>query len=142
MREWDASARAWLQTADRVKHLQQKQLSLIIDNIELPVNANTDTFESVIRAWTSALTQMESLLKGISQTASNGEIILALSSWHLYPDIMIVVPTTTHVHQRDSAFVLGGIITLGLQKNDFQHGGVYWSLPLILWSRGHLCIVD
>lgn len=130
IREWDASARAWLRTADMVKNVQQKQLSLIVDNIKLPVNTSPDTFESVINAWKNSLTQMEGLINGISQNASNGEIILALSSWHLFPDMMVVFPTVTHVHQRDPIFTRGGVLTLGLEVPESQCNGVYWSLPL------------
>ncbi|EMR66652.1 hypothetical protein UCREL1_6361 [Eutypa lata UCREL1] len=53
---WDSSARAWLQTADSAKRLQQTQLMLIINNVRLPVNSSRDPYESVITAWTSAHT--------------------------------------------------------------------------------------
>lgn len=36
--EWDASARAWLQTADESKVLCQKQLMLIVENVNIPVS--------------------------------------------------------------------------------------------------------
>ncbi|KAL9117678.1 MAG: hypothetical protein Q9187_005783, partial [Circinaria calcarea] len=129
IREWDASARAWLRTADTVKKVQQKQLSLIVDNIKLPVNNYPDTFESVMHAWKNSLTQMEGLINGISQP-SNGEIILALCSWHLFPDMIVVGPAATHVYQRDLIFIRGGVLTLGLEVPESQCTGVYWSLPL------------
>ncbi|KAL9631380.1 MAG: hypothetical protein Q9204_004250, partial [Flavoplaca sp. TL-2023a] len=55
--EWDDSARAWLRVADAIKKKQQKQLMLILDNIQVPVNAKTDTYESVMEAWSNALIQ-------------------------------------------------------------------------------------
>ncbi|KAL9612539.1 MAG: hypothetical protein Q9167_002878 [Letrouitia subvulpina] len=128
--EWDASARAWLRAADTVKTKQQKQLMLIIDNIAAPVNRKTNTYESVMEAWKSSLAQMEALVKGISQIAQDGEILLALSAWHLFPDINVAAPAVTLVRQHDSTFHSGGILTVGLQKPDQQHTGVYWSLPL------------
>lgn len=36
--EWDASARAWLRTADEVKAFTQKQLMLIVENVNIPVS--------------------------------------------------------------------------------------------------------
>jgi len=70
--EWDASARAWLRVADARKCRQQKQLMLILENIQSPVNKKTDTYSSVISAWTNALIQMEGLINGVSQEAQGG----------------------------------------------------------------------
>ena len=128
--EWDASARAWLRTADAVKTRQQKQLMLIIDNVRGSVNKMTDTYESVMAAWKNSLTQMEGLIEGISQQATNGDILLALTAWHLFPDMIVVVPCTTHVRQYDPIFASGGVLTIGLEKPGSYRSGVYWSLPL------------
>ena len=131
IREWDASARAWLRAADSVKKVQQKQLSLIIDNIKLPVNGKTETYGSVIEAWKNSLAQMDGLVNGISQNARHGDILLALSAWHLFPDMMVVMPTTTEIRQHDPIFSSGGMLTLGLKMPDNAGcSGVYWSLPL------------
>ena len=46
--DWDASARAWLQTADEAKRLQQTQLMLIINNLQLPVNNSKNVYLSLI----------------------------------------------------------------------------------------------
>ncbi|KAI9659837.1 MAG: hypothetical protein M1821_001188 [Bathelium mastoideum] len=46
--EWDASARAWLQTADSVKEYKQIQLLQILKNISLPVNSNPQLYTSVV----------------------------------------------------------------------------------------------
>ncbi|KAL8672969.1 MAG: hypothetical protein Q9168_002602 [Polycauliona sp. 1 TL-2023] len=128
--EWDDSARAWLRVADGVKKKQQKQLMLILDNVQLPVNWKTTTYESVMEAWSNALTQMEALVQGISQQARSGDILLAVSSWHLFPDLTVVTPSITHVHQHDPAFGSGGLLTIGLQTPMVQESGVHWSLPL------------
>ena len=128
--EWDDSARAWLRVADGVKRKQQKQLMLILDNVQVPVNGKTDTYESVMEAWKNALNQMEALVQGISQQARGGDILLALSSWHLYPDLTVVTPSMTHVRQNDPVFGSGGILTIGLQTPTVLETGVHWSLPL------------
>ncbi|KAI4179393.1 MAG: hypothetical protein L6R41_007870 [Letrouitia leprolyta] len=128
--EWDASARAWLRVADKVKIKQQKQLMLILDNIQGPVNGKTDTYASVMEAWHNSLAQMEALLQGISQQARNGDILLALCSWHLFPDITVVKPSVAYVRQSDPVFVSGGVLTLGLETSTPDRTGVHWSLPL------------
>ncbi|KAL8789827.1 MAG: hypothetical protein Q9213_000895 [Squamulea squamosa] len=128
--EWDDSARAWLRVADSVKKKHQKQLMLILDNVQIPVNCKADTYESVVEAWSNSLTQMEALVQGISQQARSGDILLALSSWHLFPDLAVVPPSMTHVRQSDPVFGSGGVLTIGLQAPTIQEKGVHWSLPL------------
>ena len=128
--EWDTSARSWLRTADTVKNVQYKQLKLIIDNLKTPVNKIPDTYESVMAAWKNSLSQMEGLIEGIAQQAIGGDVILAISAWHLYPDMRVVVPFTVHVSQQDPSFASGGILTIGLEIRDSQPSGVFWSLPL------------
>ena len=130
LREWDASARSWLLTADKIKNRQQKQLMLILDNIRSSVNKMSDTYESVLTAWQNSLTQMEGLIQGISQNAINGDILLALSAWHLFPDMLVLVPHKTSVRQQDPIFNSGGVLTIGLEKPDLDQNGIYWSLPL------------
>ncbi|KAI4265371.1 MAG: hypothetical protein L6R38_009471 [Xanthoria sp. 2 TBL-2021] len=128
--EWDDSARAWLRVADGVKKKQQIQLMLIVDNVQVPVNKRIDTYESVMEALNNALTQVEALVQGISQQARSGDILLALSSWHLFPDLTVVTPSMTHVRQNDPVFGSGGVLTIGLQAPTVQEKGVHWSLPL------------
>ena len=128
--EWDASARSWLQTADSVKGRQYKQLKLITDNLHAPVNKIPDTYNSVVAAWKNSLSQMEGLIEGIAQQAFAGDIIIAISAWHLYPDMRVVVPSAVHVSQQDPIFASGGILTIGLEMRDSQQSGVSWSLPL------------
>ena len=128
--EWDASARSWLRTADRVKYTQQKQLMLIVDNVKGCVNKMSDTYESVLTAWKHSLTQMEGLIQGISQQAMSGDILLASSAWHLFPDMQVVDPCTTLVVQNDPIFKSSGVLTVGLEKPNLDQNGIHWSLPL------------
>lgn len=90
--EWDNSARAWLRAADDAKNIQQTQLLLILKNINVPVNHEKgNLYGSVISAWKGALELMENLFRGIAQRITpynnNGALLLALSSWHIYPDM-------------------------------------------------------
>ncbi len=128
--EWDASARAWLHAADRVKAYEQKQLVLILDNIRHHVNSAQGTFESVIKAWQDSLAVFEALVNGVSQKAKSGEILLALSAWHLYPNLMIVEPCPKTIEQKDPLLHSCGILTIGLHRVEEEQGGISWSLPL------------
>jgi len=128
--EWDASARAWLRVADAEKSRQQKQLMLILENVQTPINKETKTYRSVISAWKNALIQMEGLINGVSQEAQGGDIILGLSAWHLFPDLMVVAPRPTPVRQGDPIFTHGGVLTIGLVNPSTEDRGVHWSLPL------------
>lgn len=128
--DWDASARAWLRAADGVKNKQQTQLMLIIDNIRAPVNWKIDTYQSVMSAWTNSMAQMEDLVQGFPQKAQGGDILLALSAWHLFPDMALVVPCVKYVRQDDPIFTSGGVLTIGLEPPRPEQKGVYWSLPL------------
>lgn len=87
--EWDNSARAWLGFADRARDEQQTKLKLVIDDIEQSIATKSSLYESIIDAWTVALLGMEELLKGSSQGVSHSGVILALASWHLYPNLSV-----------------------------------------------------
>lgn len=126
---WDASARAWLRSADSAKKLRQTQLMLIINNLSLAVNSSKDPYESVIQAWISSLKAMERLVQGMPQRVQDGAVLLAISSWHLYPDMEILVEQVKRVDQQD-ALMHGGLITLSKPAISPNKEGVFWSLPL------------
>lgn len=128
--DWDASTRAWLQTADEVKQLQQTQFMLIINNLQLPVSNNMSVYQSVIESAKIALLSMENLLNGAAQRVQNGAFLLGLSTWHIYPDMVVHGSTTKSIKQDDRLVPEGGIITLGLQGDAEFNQGIYWSLPL------------
>ncbi|KAI1196657.1 hypothetical protein F5X97DRAFT_304374 [Nemania serpens] len=129
--EWDASARAWLRVADSCKSLQQKQLLLIIGNLDRQVNSKASVYDSVIKAWITGLEAMESLLQGCPIIMQSGDIPLALSSWHIYPDLNLLDPATKMVHQKDPLVPEAGILTIGLNWHGKTHDkGLQWSLPL------------
>lgn len=96
-----------------------KQLGLIVDNVRGPVNREYGLFQSVMTAWTDGMTQMEGLASGISQRTHTGGVLLALPAWHLYPDMMAVVPCVTRVRQNDPMFASGGVMTVGLGATPF-----------------------
>ncbi|KAL8791858.1 MAG: hypothetical protein Q9195_005520 [Heterodermia aff. obscurata] len=129
--QWDSSARAWLCTADHAKRIQQTQLRLISDNISFPVSTDPKVYSSVISCWTTAMTAMNDLIEGKPQSVQSGALLLALSAWHLYPDISVQSTLVRFIKQDDPLVDQGGIITVGLQNRTKQsEDGVYWSLPL------------
>lgn len=129
--EWDASARAWLLTADRVKKQEYDQFRTLLENIDEPVSASTHVFPSVINAWKSALRTMEDLVTGLPQATQNGAIILGLSAWHLYPDLAIFGPQNFQVHMDDNLIQKGGVLSLGLKtRKSSDSSGVFWCLSL------------
>ena len=87
---WDASARAWLAVADAAKKREQTQTMLVIKNIMLPVNQKTTVYSSVTEAWTSALISFDKIISGVPCNVTNGAILLALGSWHIYPDMHLL----------------------------------------------------
>lgn len=127
---WDASARAWVQSADEAESRRKTQLMLILENISLPVNSEKDLYHSVTAAWSAALLGMENLVKGIPQQIQDGAALLGMSSWHLYPDMVVLGSVTAEVKQEDPLFSSSAILTLGLQFADRSRHGVSWSLPL------------
>lgn len=133
LRDWDSSARAWLRVADTVMAKRQTQLHLIVDNMHLPVNLKPDTYDSVMDAWASAMAQMERLLEGAPLQVCNGDILLGLLSWHLYPDMRYLSRKDQEVKQRDPLLEGRGILSLGLEPSPRMtrdRQAVFWSLPL------------
>ncbi|OCL05909.1 hypothetical protein AOQ84DRAFT_224383 [Glonium stellatum] len=142
--DWDASARAWLRTADSIKLRQQTQLKLIPSNITLPINQQQSVFTSVIAAWTTALQTMEKLISGMPQAAQDGASLLGLSAWHLYPDMAVLGPNPIDLQMHDPLVSRGGVLTLGLcASSGHNRLGVYWSLSLAhLRHYGHPVAVE
>ena len=129
--DWDASAQAWLRAADMAKNVPQKKLALIVENLDIPVNRNIDVYTSVIQTWKTAMTTLDNLVGGMGYRVQDGSVLLGLSSWHLYPDIIVLGKVTKELKQGDTLIAPGGIVTIGLQSVDAVHNrGVYWSLPL------------
>lgn len=144
--EWDNSARAWLRHADHVKKKQQIQAMLICSNLDLPVNAKPETYSNVTSGWKNALSGMESLLRGLSQNVTDGGLLLALSSWHLYPDLIVsfyfisisfIIANLLKafgqqtIEQNDSLIPRGVHVLVALESSPWQSPqGIYWCLSL------------
>ncbi|KAF2247597.1 hypothetical protein BU26DRAFT_400991, partial [Trematosphaeria pertusa] len=132
--QWDASTRAWLQVADDNQIRRQKQLMLIINNVNIPVNqgnSSVSTYARVTEAWKTALEALEKLFSGQSESISKGSILLGLASWHLYPNLLVLGEKITTIDFNDPAVEGSGQLTIGLRNPDpDKDEGVYWSLSL------------
>lgn len=128
---WDASARAWLQSADHATLKQQTQLMLIVKNIQLPFFGGSSTYSQIIESWQHAMICLERLIKGEPQEISNRAILLAYSAWHLYPDLIILGNPISKVIFNDRCVNSNGVGTLSRQpRSNTTKQGTTWSLAL------------
>ncbi|KIV87743.1 hypothetical protein, variant [Exophiala sideris] len=104
---------------------------LILGNLGLSVPSGPSVYDSVLAAWKAALAFTENVVNGIPQTVQSAAVMLALSAWHLYPDLAILGDRPKPVKQGDELICHGGIVTIGLQKDSPSNDmGITWSLPL------------
>jgi hypothetical protein len=99
--EWDASARAWLRAADSVRAVEQRQLMTFLDKVDISVSRNLEVYASIVSAWKSALRSMERLIRDMPQAVDTGPILLALESWYLYPDVVVLGSRTAELRFKD-----------------------------------------
>ena len=137
--DWDASARAWLRVADEACRVKHRQLKLIIENINLVVNNLNNVYRSVTTAWRSAMQVMDKVIEGMPHSIIDSSALLAMSAWHLYPDMLVLSQSNQFIRQKDDLVDSRGILSLGLQNADNYHPlneteemsqGITWSLPL------------
>ena len=81
--------RAWLRAVDCVfsKLKRQKQLMLILGNLILVVISRSQVFDRVSKAWRAALTALDKLVGWEAHSVDDGAVLMALSAWHVYPDM-------------------------------------------------------
>ncbi|OTA56012.1 hypothetical protein K449DRAFT_356801 [Hypoxylon sp. EC38] len=133
LRCWDASVRAWLQTADSAMQKECIQLKLILKNISLPVTAGANLYRDVIRAWKQALVGLECLLKGEPQSVTDGAILLAISAWHIFPNLIVLGHEIKKIDFGDSVMPPEGLLTIGIttvREGNDSNSGIYWSVAL------------
>jgi hypothetical protein len=139
LQQWDASARAWLRTADSAMQRNHIQLKLIRQNVSLPVSTGGELYVNVIRSWTQAMLGLERLLHGQPQSVTDGGIILAISAWHLYPNLLVLDAEIKKVDFSDSEIPSTAVLTVGITNTPDLHAnvdvpnpteGIYWSVSL------------
>lgn len=72
---------------------------------------------------------MNRLVQGIPQQAQDGAILLAMSSWHLYPNMEVLLEETKDIKQHDE-LMNGALLTISAYGAIHNKEGVFWSLPL------------
>lgn len=128
--EWDSSSRAWISLADRVKKSEHQDLEAILQSLSLPVDTSTDTYTNVIRAWDVAMSTVDSLIRGMPHSV-NGAVLVAISAWHIYPDIDLFGNHNKSFTFNDRLVQRGGCLTIGLEDRSPEiASGVHWSLSL------------
>ncbi|KAI0105403.1 hypothetical protein F4776DRAFT_647364 [Hypoxylon sp. NC0597] len=128
---WDVCARAWLRRADECKAREKRQFSLIVENINIPFTAPGSTYCKVLSTWTRSMQVLNSLLNNLPQQASDRAILLAISSWHLFPTLLVFQNKATNVNLHDPLFPASGILSLGLEyRSQTSEEPIKWSLAL------------
>ncbi|KAI1745747.1 hypothetical protein F4680DRAFT_112079 [Xylaria scruposa] len=128
---WDTSARAWLRRADESKAWEKHQFAIIVENINLPYTSPGTTYSKVMTTWTKSMEVLNHLLDNIPQQASDRAILLAISSWHLHPNLLVFQDKATKVDFKDKLFLPSAVLTVGLEYQ-LQAGctDIRWSLAL------------
>ncbi len=80
---------AGCKSADQAMPWHHKQFETIITDAGIPVNEEPSMYQNVTSAWLASLESMENLIQGIPQKVHNGAVLLAVSAWHLYPDMLV-----------------------------------------------------
>ncbi|KAI1637271.1 hypothetical protein F4809DRAFT_605327 [Biscogniauxia mediterranea] len=129
---WDASTRSWLRRADESMALQHRQLALIADNIQVPFTTTGTTFEKVTSSLVNCMQVLEKLMGNLPQQAGDRAVLLAISSWHLYPRLLVFQTQATNVDFGDELFFpSSGVLSLGLEyKGEEASQLTKWSLSL------------
>lgn len=126
--KWDASAHAWLLSADEAKKLEATQFKLIVKDLGMFTTSVGGTYASIIDVWTTAMRSLQDLINGMPQKITKGALFLGISAWHIYPDLNVVGPTA-YVRFKDPLINSGGVITIGLSASG-NDTGAKWSLSL------------
>jgi len=70
----------------------------------------------------------ENLIRGMPQQVRDGSALLGISSWHMFPDMVLIGDEAAEIVQDDPLFGETSVLTLGIQATGEQ--SVSWSLPL------------
>jgi hypothetical protein len=134
--EWDASARAWLRTADKAMENQHTRLMRALEGLCLSIPSGSNVLQCVIEACTASLEGMEKLICGTAQRAQSPAALLGLSCWHIYPDLLVLgADDIAPIKQNDPLVAKGGLLTIGMQVEGGTGQFLSWSLPLSFLRR-------
>lgn len=136
--KWDASARSWLRRADESMAVKRTQFSLILDNVKLPPFVDRgSTYEKITEAWFRSMEVLEALLRNEQRVAYDHVTLISISSWHLYPDLLIFQEETKKIPFTDHLFPGSAVLSLGIEyhdakdrNNENMRNSTRWSLAL------------
>ncbi|CAH0047797.1 unnamed protein product [Clonostachys solani] len=117
IREWDASARAWLRTADLAMKKNHAQFNMMLMDINISISCADGLYANVVQSWTYAMLALEHLLAGRPHTITDGAILLGISSWHIYPNILLLDTQLTEVGFFDNLFPASCFLTIDIADN-------------------------
>ncbi|CAH0041276.1 unnamed protein product [Clonostachys rhizophaga] len=117
IREWDASARAWLRMADIAMKKNQTQFNLMLMDINVSISCANGLYADVIQSWTYAMLTLEHLLGGRPRTITDGAVLLGISSWHIYPNILLLDDQLTEAGFFDNLFPSSCFLTIDVADN-------------------------
>ncbi|CAG9949320.1 unnamed protein product [Clonostachys rosea f. rosea IK726] len=107
---WREMIQARKDILSKIDLRQQKQLLLLIENAGIPINDECDTYTSVSQSVDNRTYCDGKHCERYTQSIKDGSALLALSSWHLYPDMFVLGAGPDRVIQNDPL--------------------AFWSLPL------------
>ncbi|CAF9917354.1 MAG: hypothetical protein GOMPHAMPRED_001222 [Gomphillus americanus] len=110
---WDASARAWLQSANQAKAKERDQFLLIAKNVHLSNPEGATTYRQVLRLWHDAMKTMEELLNGRPQLIVDRSIPSAIVSWHLFPNLLVLDKEISNICFQDKLIPRSATCTIG-----------------------------
>lgn len=127
---WDASVRAFLRRADVHMKFQKTQFALISDNLRLPYSGSGSTFEKVTATWVMAMQDFEKIMDNHPQQVCDRAILLGISSWHIYPNLLIFQEKAQNVSFHDPLVPQSAVLSLGMEYRCSSHDYIRWSLAL------------
>ncbi|KAK0719487.1 hypothetical protein B0H67DRAFT_153818 [Lasiosphaeris hirsuta] len=76
---------------------------------------------AVTNSWKAALQFTESIVAGQPMAVRSGEVLLTMSSWHLYPDLEVLGNKPTTVRQKDPLIARGVNRYQWTRKSQYGH---------------------
>lgn len=77
---------------------------------------------------------LEEVVQSQGQRVGSGALLLGLSAWHKYPDIVVLGSETAQVFQKDNLVKQGGVVTVDsrcdIHKAPGSDEDIYWLLQL------------
>jgi hypothetical protein len=139
LRQWDASARAWLQTADTVmarEHIEFRHNLLLFKKAPFP-ETNKSLYENVTEAWIRAVIAIEHFCCGkrLQENDIGRAGLIAMSAWHLYPPLDLLKRPPMMVEsikttEQSTAAISTGPVTSKATWMDSSEQGIEWPLTL------------